>query len=147
MQIVALLEVIFTLLQFMCLYSNYMQQLDCVIILKAIIFLHFHKSNPFCKQSTFSFSFFQFSSFATSADASVKNDDNPLLPLFPPIYSNDGGGLFRAKEVIIVCMAIMLLILSMLLFFRQWKKNYSNINQLAYSAEMYPDEEKEEVNI
>jgi hypothetical protein len=80
--------------------------------------------------------------YSATADASAKDE----LPPFPPRFSNAGGGQVRAKEVIIICMAIMLLIFSIMLFFKHWKKNYRDINQLAYSAYLYPDEEEEEVH-
>jgi hypothetical protein len=43
----------------------------------------------------------------------------------------------RVKEVILVCLALALLIFSVSLFFKHWKKNYWDINQLPYYAYLY----------
>ena len=43
----------------------------------------------------------------------------------------------RPKEVILVCLALLLLAFSMTLFFKHWKKNYWDINQLPYYAYLY----------
>ena len=47
----------------------------------------------------------------------------------------------RAKEAILVSMALTLLVCSVLLFFKHWKKNYRDINQLPYYAYLYQKEE------
>ena len=47
----------------------------------------------------------------------------------------------RAKEAILVSMALTLLVCSILLFFKHWKKNYRDINQLPYYAYLYQKEE------
>ena len=47
----------------------------------------------------------------------------------------------RAKEAILVTMALTLLVCSILLFFKHWKKNYRDINQLPYYAYLYQKEE------
>lgn len=43
----------------------------------------------------------------------------------------------RAKEVILVCLALALLVFSVSLFFKHWRKNYWDINQLPYYAYLY----------
>ena len=43
----------------------------------------------------------------------------------------------RAKEVILVCLALALLVFSITLFFKNWRKNYWDINQLPYYAYLY----------
>jgi len=58
------------------------------------------------------------------------------LPPFPPSYATAAEPL-RAKEVVLVCMALLLLVASVLLFFKHWKKNYRDINQLPYYAYLY----------
>ena len=48
-----------------------------------------------------------------------------------------------AKEVILVTLALMLLATSLCLFYKNWKKNYRDINQLPYYSYMYKDESPE----
>lgn len=48
---------------------------------------------------------------------------------FPPKINVSGTDI-RAKEVILVLMALTLLICSICLFFKHWKKNYRDINQV-----------------
>ena len=43
----------------------------------------------------------------------------------------------RPKEVILIVLALLLLVCSVLLFFKHWKKNYRDINQLPYYAYLY----------
>ena len=64
----------------------------------------------------------------------------PLSPketlIFSPRHRN-GPVEIRAKEVILVCLALLLLVFSVSLFFKHWKKNYWDINQLPYYAYLY----------
>lgn len=46
----------------------------------------------------------------------------------------------HAKEVILIICALLLLLCSILLFFKHWKKNYHDINQLPYYAYLYQKE-------
>lgn len=55
-------------------------------------------------------------------------------PPFPPRVS---GTQIRVKELVLICLALLLLICSILLFFKHWKKNYRDINQLPYYAYLY----------
>ena len=48
---------------------------------------------------------------------------------YPPKITISGTDI-RAKEVILVLMALCLLICSICLFFKHWKKNYRDINQV-----------------
>ena len=48
---------------------------------------------------------------------------------FPPKVTVSGTDI-RAKEVILVLMALCLLVCSICLFFKHWKKNYRDINQV-----------------
>lgn len=57
-----------------------------------------------------------------------------------PPHVTVSGTEIRAKEVILVTMALCLLICSILLFFKHWKKNYRDINQLPYYAYLYKKE-------
>ena len=68
----------------------------------------------------------------------MKNVDNmgetsvsssELMAPFPPNVTVSGTDI-RAKEVILVMMALCLLICSVCLFFKHWKKNYRDINQV-----------------
>ena len=43
----------------------------------------------------------------------------------------------KRKEVVIVSMALTLLVTSLCLFYKNWKKNYRDINQLPYYSYMY----------
>jgi hypothetical protein len=43
----------------------------------------------------------------------------------------------RPKEIILVSLALLLLIFSVALFFKHWRKNYWDINQLPYYAYLY----------
>ena len=43
----------------------------------------------------------------------------------------------KVKEIILVSMALMLLATSLCLFYKNWKKNYRDINQLPYYSYMY----------
>ena len=54
---------------------------------------------------------------------------------FPPKVTVSGTDI-RAKEAILVLMALCLLVCSMCLFFKHWKKNYRDINQV--SSKMRP---------
>ena len=55
-----------------------------------------------------------------------------------PAYPRRTGPVeVRPKEVILVCLALLLLAFSMTLFFKHWKKNYWDINQLPYYAYLY----------
>ena len=47
------------------------------------------------------------------------------------------GADIKAKEIILVSMALMLLATSLCLFYKNWKKNYRDINQLPYYSYMY----------
>ena len=49
----------------------------------------------------------------------------------------DPGADIKAKEVILVTLALLLLITSLCLFYKNWKKNYRDINQLPYYSYMY----------
>jgi len=55
---------------------------------------------------------------------------------FPPKVTVSGTDV-RVKEVVLVSMALCLLVCSMCLFFKHWKKNYRDINQLSYYAYEY----------
>ena len=68
-------------------------------------------------------------------------DQQPLPPFPPPV--NVSGTEIRAKEVVLICLALMLLVCSILLFFKHWKKNYRDINQLPYYAYLYQKEAAE----
>ena len=67
----------------------------------------------------------------------VKNVDNMSVDtsvssselIYPPKVTVSGTDI-RAKEVILVTMALCLLICSVCLFFKHWKKNYRDINQV-----------------
>ena len=48
---------------------------------------------------------------------------------FPPKVTVSGTDV-RVKEVVLVSMALCLLVCSMCLFFKHWKKNYRDINQV-----------------
>ncbi len=68
----------------------------------------------------------------------------PSLPPFPPRISDYASSeQLRAKEVILICLALLLLVCSVLLFFKHWKKNYRDINQLPYYAYLYQKEAAE----
>lgn len=64
----------------------------------------------------------------------VKNVDNmhqqqqSEVMAYPPKVTISGTDI-RAKEVILVFMALSLLVCSVCLFFKHWKKNYRDINQ------------------
>ena len=47
------------------------------------------------------------------------------------------GADIKAKEIVLVSMALMLLATSLCLFYKNWKKNYRDINQLPYYSYMY----------
>ena len=49
---------------------------------------------------------------------------------FPPKVTVSGTDI-RAKEVVLVSMALLLLVCSLCLFFKHWKKNYRDINQVS----------------
>ncbi len=51
------------------------------------------------------------------------------LPPFPPIPVSSGPPI-KAKEVVLISLALLLLACSVLLFFKHWKKNYRDINQV-----------------
>ena len=43
----------------------------------------------------------------------------------------------KGKEIVLVSMALTLLVTSLCLFYKNWKKNYRDINQLPYYSYMY----------
>ena len=47
------------------------------------------------------------------------------------------------KEGVLVSLALLLLVTSLCLFYKNWKKNYRDINQLPYYSYMYKDESPE----
>ena len=48
---------------------------------------------------------------------------------YPPKVTTSGTDI-RTKEVVLVSMALLLLVFSLCLFFKHWKKNYRDINQV-----------------
>ncbi len=75
------------------------------------------------------------------AIARNKMDDDSLLrpceeylsETLPAKYAEE----VRIKEVILIVLALLLLVCSIALFFKHWKKNYRDINQLPYYAYLY----------
>ena len=61
----------------------------------------------------------------------VDSHENTVMsaPHFPPQVTVSGTDI-RAKEVVLVSMALLLLVCSLCLFFKHWKKNYRDINQV-----------------
>ena len=57
---------------------------------------------------------------------------------FPPKVTVSGTDV-RVKEVVLVMMALCLLVCSMCLFFKHWKKNYRDINQVRENSHMTSD--------
>ena len=47
------------------------------------------------------------------------------------------GADIKVKELILVTLALLLLVTSLCLFYKNWKKNYRDINQLPYYSYMY----------
>ena len=47
------------------------------------------------------------------------------------------GADVKVKEVILVTLVLFLLVISLCLFYKNWKKNYRDINQLPYYSYMY----------
>ena len=47
------------------------------------------------------------------------------------------GADVKVKEIILVSLALFLLVTSLCLFYKNWKKNYRDINQLPYYSYMY----------
>ena len=60
----------------------------------------------------------------------------PQVPPFPPRIDPSAHEV-RPKEVVLICLALMLLVCSILLFFKHWKKNYRDINQASLLLKMY----------
>ena len=64
-----------------------------------------------------------------------------------PFSNNNNGSMIYAtawsktdikvKEVVLVTLALTLLVTSLCLFYKNWKKNYRDINQLPYYSYMY----------
>ena len=74
-------------------------------------------------------------------DGAIDNDnmgynDEDELPPFPPVFPLHSAPL-RPKEAVLIILALLLLVCSILLFYRHWKKNYRDINQLPYYAYLY----------
>ena len=53
------------------------------------------------------------------------------------IHVRVSGTDIRPKEAILVSLALLLLVFSVALFFKHWRKNYWDINQLPYYAYLY----------
>ena len=70
-----------------------------------------------------------FSSFTQSNNGSIVSS--------PGAPGRDSVSDLKAKEVILVTLAMLLLITSLCLFYKNWKKNYRDINQLPYYSYMY----------
>ena len=66
---------------------------------------------------------------ATASDSSSVSSSELMAP-YPPKVTVSGTDI-RAKEVILVLMALCLLVCSICLFFKHWKKNYRDINQVS----------------
>ena len=64
------------------------------------------------------------------------------LPPFPPTVVTTGLPP-KMKEVVLISLALLLLACSILLFFKHWKKNYRDINQLPYYSYLYHKDEEE----
>ena len=60
-----------------------------------------------------------------------------MTPAPSDIHVRTSGAEVRPKELILVCLALLLLIFSVALFFKHWRKNYWDINQLPYYAYLY----------
>ena len=60
-----------------------------------------------------------------------------MTPSPGDLHVKTSGAEVRPKELILVCLALMLLIFSVGLFFKHWRKNYWDINQLPYYAYLY----------
>ena len=60
--------------------------------------------------------------------------DLTMVPTYTQIQVRTSGADVRPKELILVCLALMLLVFSVALFFKHWRKNYYDINQLPYYA-------------
>ncbi len=69
-------------------------------------------------------------------DTGTGSEASPSFSPFTPSVRMSGTDV-RAKEVILVCLALALLIFSVSLFFKHWRKNYWDINQLPYYAYLY----------
>jgi hypothetical protein len=98
--------------------------------------------NNLCKSIVFSSS--QLSSSGGVSTTEVYSSNS--LPQFPPRFSN-GVEQVRVKEVILIFMALALLVCSIMLFFKHWKKNYRDINQLAYSAYLYQKDDEVDAEV
>lgn len=59
----------------------------------------------------------------------------PPPPWHPPRFT--GSSELRPKEVILVLLSLMLLGTSLVLFYKKWKKNYRDINQIPYYSYLY----------
>ena len=75
--------------------------------------------------------------------ASSFEDDDPFIPPFPPKFDPTPLTQIRFKEVLLISMALLLLVCSVMLFFKHWKKNYRDINQLPYYAYLYQKDDPE----
>ena len=71
----------------------------------------------------------QYSSYLSYNNESVYSTAWPKLRV--------SGADIKVKEIILVGMALMLLATSLCLFYKNWKKNYRDINQLPYYSYMY----------
>ena len=66
-----------------------------------------------------------------NVDSSQPHESVMSAPHFPPKYNVTVSGTdIRTKEVVLVSMALLLLVFSLCLFFKHWKKNYRDINQV-----------------
>ena len=71
------------------------------------------------------------------AVSSFTQSNNGSIVSTPWAPGRDSGSDLKAKEVILVTLALLLLITSLCLFYKNWKKNYRDINQLPYYSYMY----------
>ena len=63
--------------------------------------------------------------------------DLTMTSSYTNIHVRTSGADVRPKEIILVCLALLLLVFSVGLFFKHWRKNYWDINQLPYYAYLY----------
>jgi hypothetical protein len=71
----------------------------------------------------------EYSSYLSYNNGSVYSTAWPKLKV--------SGFDIKVKEIILVSMALLLLATSLCLFYKNWKKNYRDINQLPYYSYMY----------
>ena len=73
----------------------------------------------------------------SSIYSSYTSTNGSLVPSTTWPKLRESGADIKVKEIVLISMALMLLVTSLCLFYKNWKKNYRDINQIPYYSYIY----------